>query len=47
MDQQPDHDGPPPLGSWRRTYALCCALAALTIFLLWLLTATFNLGPGR
>lgn len=33
----------PPLGSWPRTYWLACVLAAIAIFLLWVLTHTFNM----
>lgn len=34
---------PSPARSWRRTYLLAVALAALVVLLLWLLTAAFNL----
>ncbi|MFN6147582.1 MAG: hypothetical protein ACK5AL_14565 [Planctomycetota bacterium] len=37
---------PPPLGSWRRTYAATIALALVVIALLWLLTALGNVPLG-
>jgi len=44
----PTDDGErPPLGSWRTTYVLVCALATLVMALLWWLTASFNLGAVR
>ena len=40
----PDREEPPPpLGSWARLYVAVIVLAIVMMFLLWLLTAMFNI----
>lgn len=41
-----DSPEPPPLGSWRRTYAATIVLALVVIALLWLLTSLGNVPLG-
>jgi hypothetical protein len=46
--EDPDRDrGTPLLGSWPRTYLLVAVLAVVMMFLLWSLTAAFNIRLGK